>query len=175
MLLKDAHLLFFLSLTLLGLLQVFIFWRFSRSFDSWPKARAEITHSRLLDQLIEGKNVCEAVIAFKYQYDRIEYRSELPALRGYSLFKNRDFERMLVQKYRPGDIVFARIHPRAPNLAYLERAPLSWASILFLPAWIGLWIVAIYLIKSGYFSEVYEYLQLQSDLIILESESRNKQ
>ena len=172
MLLKGIHLLLFFSLTLLGLLQTFIYWRFSKSFRTWPKVRAEITHSRLLDQLIDGKNECEAIIAFKYRYNGVEYVSETPALRGYALFKNRDFEKSLVQKYRPRDFVLARVHPQLTNVAYLERAPLSWTSVLFVPAWIALGLTAIYLLKNGYFTDLYNYLQLQNDLLILESEAR---
>ena len=175
MLLKSVHLVLFFSLTLLGLLQAFIYWRFSRTFNDWPKVRAEITHSRLLDQLIDGKSECEAIIAFRYRYDGTEYKCDTPALRGYSLIKHRDFEKSMVNKYRPGDIVLARVHPRAPSVAYLEKAPLNWASLLFIPAWVALGLALIYLMNSGYFAELYSYLQLQSDLIILESESRNNQ
>ena len=174
MLLKLPQILLFLALTSLGLFQTLVYWRFSRTFSNWPRVQVEITHSRLLNQLGDGKNLVEAIIAFKYTVNGREYSSNTPALRSYNLFPSLAYESQLVRKYRRGDIVTARFHPLEPSVAYLERAPLSWSSTLLVPGWIGLAVAVIYGFREGHFSQLWEYLVLQNDLIIMESELRQK-
>ncbi|WP_237059754.1 DUF3592 domain-containing protein [Microbulbifer sediminum] len=174
MLSKLPQLLVFLLFTMLGLAQTLIYWRFSRTFTGWSRVRAEITHSRLLNQLIAGRNIVEAIIAFRYEVDGCEYSSKTPVLRSYNLFPSIAYESRLVKKYRPGDMVTARFHPLEPSIAYLERAPISWSSTLLVPAWIALGLAVIYGINEGYFTRLWDYLLLQNDLLIMESESRRQ-
>ncbi|KUJ83136.1 DUF3592 domain-containing protein [Microbulbifer flavimaris] len=174
MLSKLPQLLVFLLITTLGLAQTLIYWRFGRNFARWPRVPAEITHSRLLNQLIDGRSVVEAIVTFKYEVDGREYSSKTPALRSYNLFPSVKYESGLVEKYRPGDVVTARFHPLQPSIAYLERAPISWSSTLLLPAWIALGFAVLYGINNGYFTRLWDFLVLQNDLLIMESESRRQ-
>ncbi|WP_250461650.1 DUF3592 domain-containing protein [Microbulbifer litoralis] len=148
-----------------GFLQTIIYLKFRKNFQSWPTVAAKIIHSRLLNQLdVEGRRVIEAVIAFEYEFCGKSYRSETPALRGHDLFPDLNYEWDLTKKYRVGDLVNARVHPRTGQVAYLEVAPLSRLSTVLVPLMIFCSIGFLVALKFGYVAELYEYVKLQLEL-----------
>jgi len=149
-----------LLLASFGLLQTIIYIRIKKVYDRLPVVAAEITGSRLLHQLdLQNIDITEAIIHFKYHFRGKEYESNTPVLRGYELSPDFEFEHGLVKKYRPGDIVNARVVPSVEGLAYLEVAPLSKRSTILAPSMlifaIGIGIAAY----MGWFSPVMEFLQ----------------
>ncbi|WP_444957517.1 DUF3592 domain-containing protein [Microbulbifer sp. ZKSA002] len=165
MIFKAIQLLIPAVMILFGFFQTIVYLRMRKTFGNWPVVVGEITHSRLLNQLdSNGKKVTEAIIAFNYKFRGREYKSEMPVLRGYDLFPSLEYESYLTKKYRPGDIVDARVNPKVSGLAYLEVAPFSRLSAILVPLLPVLGVALIVLFKSSYFVDLYGYLLLQYDL-----------
>ncbi|MEX2964284.1 DUF3592 domain-containing protein [Microbulbifer sp. TYP-18] len=152
---------------LFGFFQTIVYLRLRKTFANWPIVAGEITHSRLLNQLdLNGREMIEAIISFNYKFEGKEYKSETPALRGYDLFPSLAYEAYLTNKYRPGDVVNARVNPRVNEIAYLEIAPFSRLSAVLVPLMPILGITLFIFLNSEYSSELYEYLFLQYDLVM---------
>ncbi|WP_111640283.1 DUF3592 domain-containing protein [Marinimicrobium alkaliphilum] len=144
-----------LLLAITGLLQTIVYLGLRRKSERWPKVAAVITFSKLLNHMdLDNRNVLEAMIHYKYTFLGKEYEGKTPALRGYDMFPSYDYESKLVKKYRPGDTVNAVVCPRAPELCYLEVAPLSKVSTVMAPLFFILG-VALFL---AYFWGVWDIL-----------------
>ena len=131
---KIISLLLFSGMALFGIWQTFFYLRLKKTFDRWPVIGAQVTTSWLLNQPgADGQYLLEAVVHFSYSFRGQEYVSKTPALRGYDLFPSLEYERKLVKKYPKGEFVNARVHPYAPDFAYLEVAPLSITSTILAP------------------------------------------
>lgn len=124
-----------LLMAALGILQTLLYLGQKKYFTQWSCVSTEITHSWFLNQLApDGEQLTEAVISFTYEVGGKQYESNTPALRGYELFPSLKYESALVKKYKLGSHHKARVHPKFPEIAYLEIAPLSKLSTVLAPA-----------------------------------------
>lgn len=122
------------GLVLTNTLQFLMYRSVKRNWGRYIPVRATITRSKLIDQLnADGNRDYEAEIRFKYLWDGKEYESDTAILRGPQLFPLWNYESSLLQKYKEGDYCEARVHPRNPDIAFLELAPLSKMSAILLP------------------------------------------
>ena len=114
-------------------LQLVMYRAVRRDWGHYMPVRATITRSKLIDQLnTDGERDYQADIRFKYVWAGREYESCTAILRGPQLFPLWNYETSLVQKYKEGDHYEARVHPRRPDVAYLELAPLNKKSAILL-------------------------------------------
>lgn len=147
---KIISLILFVFMSLVGIAQTVVYTVLKKRLQGWPTVAAQVTHARLLNQVSpDGKTLMEAVIYFKYSYQGKEYKANTPALRGYELFPSLDYEAKLVEKYNVDEFYNVKVSPRAPELAYLEIAPLSTASTILAPMLSILGITLLYLLVTG--------------------------
>ena len=126
---------FFFILCLLGIGQTFLYLRIKKMWSLLDVVEGKITSSFLYDLTGRGTGFreYEAIIEFKYNYQGKAFDSKIPVLRSPQTFPNYRFERELLEKYKEGASCEVRVHPDAPELAFLEIAPMSKASIVILP------------------------------------------
>lgn len=158
---KILSLIIFVLMSLAGIFQTVLYRKLSKTFDSWPVVSAEITQSFFLNRLLpDGEEACEARISFNYRFRGKDYKADTPVLRGYELFPSEKYESALVAKYRKGQLYNVRVHPKIPEIAYLEVAPLSRASTILAPILSlgGMLLVGAYF--YGLFDVVLEFLAL---------------
>ena len=112
----------------------FAYRRIKRIWGHLPVVAATITHCSLDDHLtVEGGRKYEAKIRFSYDFRGKTYESGTPALRGPQLFPLWNYESEMIKRYEVGEMYNARVVPSGPELAYLEVAPFSKVSAIFLP------------------------------------------
>lgn len=75
------------SLTILVLLEAFVYILIKRGCNRIPVIAATITYSRLINHFdLEGKREIGAIIKYKYRLQGAEYQGEKPVLKCYDLF-----------------------------------------------------------------------------------------
>lgn len=125
-------------------LTAFFYRRIRKYWSHLPVVAATVTHCSLDDYLtVEGGRKYRANIRFTYEFNGKTYESRTPALRGPQVFPLWNYEWEMVQKYKVGQQYEARVVPSGPELAYLEIAPFSWVSAVFLPILTALYAVVL--------------------------------
>lgn len=126
---------------MLGILPAITYQFIKKRIHSWPVVVAKVTHTRLLDQLgASGETIIEAIIHFEYEFRGKSFTSKTPVLKGHDLFPSLEYEKMLIEKYKVGELYNARVDPISGKFSFLEVAPLSHISAVALPL-IGVGIV----------------------------------
>ncbi|MAZ86051.1 MAG: hypothetical protein CL693_00185 [Cellvibrionaceae bacterium] len=124
-----------IGLILVGMFQTLYYRKIKGVFSQLPTVAVEITESKLHDNpwSDSGRREYEAIIYYKYSFRGKPYTGNTPALRGYNLWPDYEYEWVLLDKYKKGDIVNAKVLPANPNIAYLEVAPLHKKSAILMP------------------------------------------
>lgn len=156
-----------LVLIAFGVFQTLIYLLIRRKIYTWNRVQAEIVDSRYVDQLgPNGDEIVKGVVAYKYSFRGKEYFSEEPAIRGYEMFPNRRYEKHLTDKYKKGMSVYAYVYAKAPNLAYLEVAPLSRLSTIAAPLAPVLGVALAYGLYSGIIQQCIDYIGMQYSIFM---------
>ena len=156
-----------LILVALGLFQTLVYLLLRTQIASWNRVSAEIIDSRYVDQLGPGgEDIVKGIVAYKYEFCGKEYVSEEPAIRGYEMFPNKTYEKQLTEKYRKGMPVYAYVHEEAPDMAYLEVAPLSRVSTIAAPMISVLGIALAYGFYTEVIQEWVDYIGMQYSILM---------
>ncbi len=145
-------------LTLVGLSSTVRYFIYKKKFNDWPAVSVEIIHSELLEKIeanIELDRAYIPDIKFKYKFRNKDYVSNEPVLSNHTLFQNHLEVEYLVEKYKKGDIVTAKVNPKVPEECFLEIGRFNIIEGIVRPIGIILFFIMVWLSLKYFFYYLY--------------------
>jgi len=113
--------------------QSWFYQRVRSQFHAWQPVKATILESRIRSYTdMDGEYVREPVVKFSYTYEGQEYVSDTPYLCSYSIGPKFIDLSDVANRFKKGETVTARLHPKFPEVCYIDIAKFDWKSILLL-------------------------------------------
>ena len=133
---------------LLVLWQSLLWLRVRAQFRSWQPVTATIVESwiRTYNEM-DGEYVKEPVVKFSYTFNGLDYVSNTPFLRSFTLGPRFVNLSELANQYQKGETVVARLNPERPDECYLGVANFDFKSVFLLAAGILLTGAASYFLS----------------------------